>query len=173
MNRCLSLLYPLMISWSGMDAALVTSWVACFQTACKDHFHVQKMTYQTLAAAQAGLLLSVLTFVSRRLMCFSFLFFVAPFCLILYCPSSMGFLCARFYSSLFPLCIYWSANLFCFVSYANFYYWKLTTFLGCAEVSQHQTGLNTTVWWMPSIMKVTYPSFQVQLTTRTHIQVKR
>lgn len=76
------------------------------------------------------------------------------------------------YSSLFPLCIYWSANLFFFVSYTNSYYWKLTTFLDCAEVSQHQTGLNTTVWWMPSIMKVTYPSFQVQLTTRTHIQVK-
>lgn len=170
MNRCLSLLYPLMISWSGMDAALVTSWVACFQTACKDHLHVQKMIYQTLAT-QAGLLLSVVTFVSRRLLCFSFSFFV--WLLSFWSSSSMGFLCALLYSSLFPLCMYWSANLFWFVSYGNSYYWKLTTFLGCAEVSQHQTGLNTTVWWMTLIMKVTYPSFQVQLTTRTHIQVKR
>ncbi len=49
---------------------------------------------------------------------------------------------------------------------------NLISFLASAEALKHLTGLSTVVLWRPLIMKVSYPSSQVQLPTRIQVQVK-
>lgn len=100
-------------------------------------------------------------------------------CLTDLCTSSrfVGFppvknsFCSSF-QLIFPIYINHVSHFVSSIGYCSCGNSNLISFLACAETLKHLTGLSTTVLWRPLIMKVSYPSSQVQLPTRIQVQVK-